>query len=77
MTINEYAALPWTVHGRAVREASEEDEYYLMTIEELEGFSVVADTRGEAESLFPTVLREYLAAAVESGNAPPIPAARA
>ena len=77
MTINEYAALPWTVHGRAVREAPGEAEYYLMTIEELEGFSVVADTRAEAESLFPTVLREYLAAAVESGNAPPIPAARA
>ena len=75
--ISEYESLPWTVHGRAVREAPDEEPYYLMTIEELEGFSVVADTRGEAESLFPTVLREYLAAAVESGSSPPIPAARA
>lgn len=72
MTIEEYQALPWTVHGRAVRETAGDDPYYLVTVEELEGFSVVA----EAESLFPVVLREYLAAAVESGNAPPVPAAR-
>ncbi len=77
MTISEYEALPWTVNGRAVREAPGEASYYLMTVEELEGFSVVADTRAEAESLFPAVLREYLAAAVESGHAPPVPAARA
>lgn len=46
-------------------------------LEELEGFSVVAETRAEAEALFPVVLKEYLAAAVESGNAPAVPAARA
>lgn len=75
MTIEDYQALPWTVHGRAVRETAGEDPYYLVTVEELEGFSVVAETRAEAEALFPVVLREYLAAAVESGNAPPVPAA--
>jgi hypothetical protein len=42
----------------------------------LRGFSVVAETRGEAEALFPVVLKEYLAAAVESGHALPVPAAR-
>ena len=76
MTVNEYEALPWTVHGRAVRETPGEPPYYLVTIEELEGFSVVAATRPEAEALLPIVLREYLVAAVESGHAPPVPAAR-
>jgi predicted RNase H-like HicB family nuclease len=75
MTIEEYQGLPWTVHGRAVRETAGEEPYYLVTIEELEGFSVAAETRAEAEALFPVVLREYLAAAVESGNAPTVPAA--
>ncbi|HEX8362759.1 MAG TPA: hypothetical protein VF613_21735 [Longimicrobium sp.] len=74
MTVDEYAALPWTIHGRAVREAPEDVPYYRVTIEELEGFSVVAATRAEAEALLPTVLREYLAAAVGSGCAPPVPA---
>ena len=77
MTLEQYEALPWTVHGRAVRESDGDAPYYLVTIEELEGFSVVAETRTEAEELFPAVLREYLAAAVESGNAPPVPAALA
>ncbi len=75
MTIEEYQALPWTVHGRAVREAAGDEPYYLVTIEELEGFSVVAESRAHAEAIFPVVLREYLAAAVESGNAPAVPAA--
>jgi len=75
MTIEEYQALPWTVHGRAVREAAGDEPYYLVTIEELEGFSVVAESRAGAEAIFPVVLREYLAAAVESGNAPAVPAA--
>lgn len=74
MTVEEYQELPRTVHGRAVRETAGDEPYYLVTIEELEGFSVVAETRAEAEALFPLVLREYLAAAVESGNAPPVPA---
>ena len=77
MTIEEYQGLPWTVHGRAVRETAGDEPYYMVTVEELEGFSVVAETRAETEALFPVVLKEYLAAAVESGNAPPVPAARA
>jgi predicted RNase H-like HicB family nuclease len=76
MTVNEYEALPWTIHGRAVRETADDAPYYLVTIEELEGFSVVAETRAEAEAILPTVLREYLAATVESGHAPPVPATR-
>jgi predicted RNase H-like HicB family nuclease len=76
MTVTEYEALPWTIHGRAVRETPKDAPYYLVTIEELEGFSVVAATRAEAEALLPVVLREYLAAAVESGYTPPVPAAR-
>lgn len=77
MTLEEYEALPWTVHGRAVRESSDDVPYYLVTVEELEGFSVVAATRAEAEELFPFILREYLAAMVELGSAPPVPAALA
>ncbi|HEX8210071.1 MAG TPA: hypothetical protein VF584_07780 [Longimicrobium sp.] len=65
----------WTVHGRAVQESAEDEPYYLVTIEELEGFSVVAESR--AEALFPVVLKEYFVAAVESGNAPAIPSVRA
>lgn len=76
MTIEEYQGLPWTVHGRAVREKEGDEPYYLVTIEELEGFSVVAETRAQAEALSPVVLKEYLAAAMESGNAPPVPAVR-
>lgn len=59
-----------------MREAAGDEPYYLVTVDELEGFSVVAETRSEAEALFPVVLTEYLAAAVESGNVPPVPAAR-
>ncbi|HEY0153611.1 MAG TPA: hypothetical protein VGB92_16505 [Longimicrobium sp.] len=50
MTIDEYHALPWTVHERA---------------------------GAQAEALFPVVLKEYIAAAGESGHAPAVPAARA
>jgi predicted RNase H-like HicB family nuclease len=74
MTLNDYESLPWTVHGRAVREGPSEAPYYLVTIEELPGFSVVAPSRTEAERLFPAVLREYLLAAVESGHPLPVPA---
>lgn len=75
MTVDEYVALPWTVHGRGVRERPEWDAYYLITIEEMSGFSVVADTRLEAEALFPIVLREYLEVSLETGHPPTVPLA--
>lgn len=66
----EYLALPWTVHGRW---HAEEGGYYLITIEELPGFSVVGDTRLQAEHEFPAVLEEYLRACLDSGHTPPEP----
>lgn len=75
MTVEEFVALPWTVHGRMVREAPGERPYYLITIEEMSGFSVVADTRLEAEALFPIVLREYLEVSLETGHPPTVPLA--
>jgi predicted RNase H-like HicB family nuclease len=73
MTVDEHVALPWTVHGRAVREAPEDAPYYLVTIEEMPGFSIVATTRAEAEGMYPAELREYIEAMVESGRAVPVP----
>jgi len=74
MSIDEYVALPWTVHGRGVQESAEEAPYYLVTIEEMPGFSVVAASRSEADALFSVVLREYIEAMLESGRTVPVPA---
>ncbi|HEY0151845.1 MAG TPA: hypothetical protein VGB92_07605 [Longimicrobium sp.] len=74
MSVDEYVSLPWTVHGRAVRESAEDAPYYLVTIEEMPGFSVVADTATEARALFPIVLREYIEAMLGSGRTVPVPA---
>ena len=46
----------------------------MITVEELPGFSVVGDTRDEAEQEFPAVLEEYLQACLAFGNTPPEPA---
>jgi hypothetical protein len=73
MTVDEYVALPWTVHGRMVREAPGERPYYLITINEMDGLSVVASSRAAAEELFPIVLREHIEAWLESGHLPPTP----
>lgn len=74
-TVDEYLALPWSVRGRGVREAPDADPYYLITIDEMSGFSVVCDSRTEAESIFPIVLREYIEATLDSGHRPVVPAA--
>jgi hypothetical protein len=73
MTVDEYVALPWTVHGRMVQEALGERPYYLITIDEMDGFSVVASSRSAEEELFPIVLREHIEAWLDSGHVPPIP----
>jgi hypothetical protein len=39
----------------------------------MDGFSVVASSRGAAEDLFLIVLREHIEAWLESGHVPPIP----
>ena len=73
-TVDEYVALPWSVRGRAVRERPEDKPYYLITIDEMSGFSVVCDSRPEAEAIFPIVLREYIEATLDSGHRPSVPA---
>lgn len=73
-TLTNYLALPWTVHGQW---QPEDGGYYLITVGELPGFSVVGDTRAAAEREFPTVLEEYLRACLDSGHTPPLPAASA
>lgn len=70
-TLADYRALPWTVQGRWV---TNEGGYYLITIAELPRFSVVGDTRAEAEAEFPAVLDDYLEACIESGFEPVEPA---
>lgn len=77
MTLDEYVALPWTLRGREVREAPGDAPYYLLTIEEMPGFSIVAPTRAEAEGMLLSELREYIEAMFESGRAVPMPAAAA
>jgi predicted RNase H-like HicB family nuclease len=74
-TVDEYLSLPWTVRGRGVRETPDDDPYYLITIDEMSGFSVVGDSRTEAEALYPIVLREYIEATLDSGHEPFLPAA--
>jgi hypothetical protein len=73
MTVDEYVALPWTVHGRAVREQPDSKPYYLITIDEMPAFSVVARTRLEAQGIFPIVLREFIEATLDLGHEPPLP----
>lgn len=41
MNLQDYLALPWTVHGRAMRDDGDGSIYYVFTIEELPGFSAV------------------------------------
>ncbi|MBD0320343.1 MAG: type II toxin-antitoxin system HicB family antitoxin [Gemmatimonadetes bacterium] len=74
MTLHDYLALPWTVHGRAMRDEADGSLYYLFTIEELPGFSAVGDTRAEAESELGDALETYLAASLENGGIPRLPA---
>ncbi|HEX8317053.1 type II toxin-antitoxin system HicB family antitoxin [Longimicrobium sp.] len=74
-TVDEYLALPWSVRGRGVREAPDAEPYYLITIDEMSGFSVVCDSRTEAESIFPIVLREYIEATLDCGHRPVVPLA--
>lgn len=74
MNAAEYAALPWTIHGRAERE-SDGTGYYLVTIDELPGFSVVGETAEDAMSILRQVLEEYLEAAIESGHRISLPEA--
>ena len=73
MTLRDYLALPWTVHGRAMRDDGDGSLYYLFTIEELPGFSAVGDTRAEAASEFGDALESYLTAALENGERPRLP----
>lgn len=72
--LGDYLPLPWTVRGRAMRDEGDGSLYYLITIEELPGFSAVGDTRVEAQSGFPDALEVYLAAALENGERPRLPA---
>lgn len=69
-TVEEYAALPWTVQGRWV---PEDGGYYLITIAELPGFSVVGESRAEAERELPGVLDAYLQACLDTGREIPTP----
>jgi predicted RNase H-like HicB family nuclease len=73
MNLQDYLALPWTVHGRAMRGDGDGSLYYVFTIEELPGFSAVGDTRAEAETEFANALETYLSAALEVGERPRLP----
>jgi predicted RNase H-like HicB family nuclease len=73
MNLPDYLGLPWTVHGRALRDTPDGPLYYVFTIDELPGFSAVGDTRAEAEAEFADALETYLAAALENGQRPALP----
>lgn len=73
MNLQDYLAVPWTMHGRAMRDDGDGSLYYVITIEELPGFSAVGDTRAEAEAEFADALETYLSAALENGERPRLP----
>jgi predicted RNase H-like HicB family nuclease len=73
MNLQDYLAVPWTVHGRAMRDDGNGSLYYVFTIDELPGFSAVGDTRAEAETEFADALETYLSAALENGERPRLP----
>jgi predicted RNase H-like HicB family nuclease len=70
MTLTEYIALPWTIRGRAIRDAAGEPAYYVVSIDELPGFSVVGDTRVEALAELELGLRVYLEGVLAAGFPP-------
>lgn len=73
MTLAEYIALPWTIRGRGIRGADGEPAYYVVSIDELPGFSVVGDTRVEALAELELGLRVYLEGVLATGFTPELP----
>lgn len=73
MTLAEYIALPWTIRGRGIRDADGEPAYYVVSIDELPGFSVVGGTRVEALSELELGLRVYLEGVLAAGFPPELP----
>lgn len=73
MTLQDYLTLPWTVHGRGMRDTPDGALYYVISIEELPGFSAVGDTRAEAEGELADALEAYLSAALANGERPRLP----
>lgn len=63
-----YEGLPWTVR-RTVREDA--GRYYVATVEELPGFSVVGETEEELKREFPVALRCHLESYLSAGEEPP------
>jgi predicted RNase H-like HicB family nuclease len=75
-TVEEYVGLPWSVHGRGVREAPDADSYYVITIRELPGFSVVGHTRREALAELEVALGTYLSGVLAEGFEVQVPEPR-
>jgi predicted RNase H-like HicB family nuclease len=73
MTLAEYIALPWTIRGRGIRDADGEPAYYVVSIDQLPGFSVVGDSRVEAVAQLELGLRVYLEGVLAAGFAPELP----
>lgn len=73
MTLAQYIALPWTIRGRGIRDADGEPAYYVVSIDELPGFSVVGDTRVEAIAELELGLRVYLEGVLAAGFTPELP----
>lgn len=71
-SIADYLTLPWAVR---LFEQDDDGLYYVITVEELPGFSVVGDTREEVISEYPLALRCYLEGCINAGEEPPLPAA--
>lgn len=73
MTLAQYIALPWTIRGRGIRDADGEPAYYVVSIDELPGFSVVGDTRVAALAELELGLRVYLEGVLAAGFPPELP----
>ncbi len=64
--------LPWTWKGP--RPVTEEGvTYWVVTVEELEGFVVAGETREEVEQERTDALAQFLQSYVDDGELPPLP----
>jgi len=65
-----FLTLPWTMRAG---EREDDGRYYYMTIDELPGFVVSADSLEELDSEFWDALEGYLNSYLEHGEEPPVP----
>lgn len=71
MRVEDYMALPWSVR---TERRTDDGVYYVATVDELPGFSVLRDTVEELARELPVGLRCHLEGYLSQGEEPPAPA---